>query len=98
MTYLIFSGLDYEGLGGMADLCIVIKTKEDLLDWAQNNLPLLPHHWIDIVDVTADRCYDIDEDRLLKGKIIRIAIRTTGALADTNVAFLQVCNTFSEAL
>jgi len=77
MTYLIFSGMDYEAQGGMADLCTVVNTKEDLLNWAQANLPQLPHHWVDIVDVTEDGSYDIDEDELLKGKIVRTAIRTT---------------------
>ena len=81
MQYLIFSGMDYEAQGGMADLCTVLKTKEDLLTWAQANLPLLPHHWIDIVDVTESGCYDIDEDELLKGKIVRISIRMTGTSA-----------------
>ena len=81
MTYLIFSGMDYEAQGGMADLCTVIKTKEDLLNWAQDNLPLLPHHWGDIVDVTESGCYDIDEDTLLKGKIVRTRVHTTGTSA-----------------
>jgi len=77
MTYLIFSGMDYEAQGGMADLCTVIKTKEDLLAWAQDNLPLLPHHWVDIAEVTGNGCYNIDEDELLKGRVVGTEIRTT---------------------
>ena len=77
MIYLIFSGMDYEAQGGMADLCTVIKTKEDLLSWAQTDLPLLPYHWVDIVEVTENGCYDIDEDELRKGRVISIMVRTT---------------------
>ena len=75
MTYLIFSGVDYEAQGGMGDLYAVVKTEEELLSWAQINLPSSPNHWVDILEVTEDEYYAIDEDELSKGRIIRYGRR-----------------------
>ena len=71
MPYLIFSGMDYEAQGGSADLHTVVKTEEELLNWAQANLPPSLYHWIEILEVTEDECYTIDEDELPKGKVTR---------------------------
>jgi len=71
MPYLIFSGMEYEGQGGMCDFECLIKTKEELLAWAQANLPQAPHHWLDIAEITEDGCYDIDEAELLEGRLVR---------------------------
>ena len=75
MPYLIFSGMDYEAQGGMGDLHTVARTKEALLSWAQTNLPPSSNHWVDILEVTEDEYYAIDEDELSKGRIIRYGKR-----------------------
>ena len=72
MPYLIFSAMEYEESFGMADLVYFAKTEKELLSWAQANLPMASDYWVEIAEVTKDAYYDIDEDELLKGKVIRI--------------------------
>ena len=76
MPYLVFSAMEYEESLGMADLVAWAKTKEELLEWAQANLPMASNYLVEIAEVTEDAYYDIDEDELLKGKVIRTVRRS----------------------
>lgn len=71
MLYLIFAGELYEATGGMGDLRWVIRTDEELLDWARANLPSPAYRWADVVGVTESAVYEISEEGLLEGKIRR---------------------------
>jgi len=75
MPYLVFSAMQYEEQGGMADLVYFAKTEEELLGWARANLPMPSHYWADAVEVTEDGCFRVDEHELLKGKATRNAER-----------------------
>ena len=70
-TYLFFTGMDYEQQGGMYDLWTIAETEEELIALAKEHCPPPPNHWVHFVEIRGKRWWDIDDELLLEGKVVR---------------------------